>query len=75
MTQNRFEVYRDVTTEGWKRITWGGKEQTCYVTTIEEQLIDVVFFDKSMKREEVRRSLIDHDNYPNDIYLIQGHRK
>jgi hypothetical protein len=74
---NRFEVYQDITREGWERRDWRGtgKEQTCYVTTVETHLVDVVYFNKSMKKEEVRRSLIDHDGYPSDIYLIQGYRK
>jgi hypothetical protein len=35
------------------------------------KLIDIVFFDGTMKAEEVRRSLIDHDNFPGNIMVLK----
>ena len=35
------------------------------------KLIDIVFFDSTMNAEEVKRSLIDHDNFPNDIIVLK----
>ncbi len=68
-----FEVYRNVEQEGWFKHP--RTKQNCYGTNVEKRLIDVVFFDKTMNKDEVRKSLIEHDGYPYDIYLIQGTRK
>lgn len=71
--QNRFEVYRSIESEGW--FVHPLSNGNCYGTNIEQRLIDVVYFDKGMTKQEICQSLIDHDNYPYDIYLIQGTRK
>ena len=35
------------------------------------KLIDIVFFDITMNSKEVKRSLIEHDNFPNDIIVLE----
>lgn len=33
---------------------------------------DIVYFDPDMTAEEVKKSLIDHDNYPPEISVTEG---
>jgi hypothetical protein len=33
------------------------------------KLIDIVFYNRGMTADEVRRSLIDHDNYDSGIHV------
>lgn len=77
-THQRFEVYRTVEKTGWqKSFSWSSGDFSgpeIYGSSKTEVLFDIVFFNKGMKREEVRRSLIEHDGYPADIWLIQGTR-
>ena len=35
------------------------------------RLIDIVFFDSTMDADEVKRSLIEHDNFHNDIMVLE----
>lgn len=32
---------------------------------------DIVFFDSDMTRDEVKRSLVDHDGYPSNITVTR----
>ena len=36
------------------------------------KLIDTVFFYKSMSEVEVLKELLDHDNYPFGINIVEG---
>lgn len=41
-------------------------------TAIEYKHMDTVFFDSSMDADEVKRSLVSHDGYPDDILVRCG---
>ena len=50
-----------VTRESGKPFRYEGYEKMLYE--------DTVFFDADMDGEDVRRSLIEHDDYPHDIIV------
>jgi len=39
-----------------------------------DHLIDTVWFDVRMDADEVKRSLVEHDGYPDDISVTHEHR-
>ena len=41
----------------------------------EGKRIDTVYFDKDCDRQYVRRSLIEHDNYPSNIMVYEARKR
>lgn len=40
-----------------------------------DHVIDTVWFDKDMDADEVKRSLVGHDGYPEDIVVTTNHKE